>query len=179
MFIPVANCGYVAQRRSNSIFFRADVTQNVSLKTAVKKLPPEFVADEEFGPRAIRSSAHVTCRSPGRLSQTAIAAIVNLNRTLRRELFFINGAEALWYIKSVTNGPARIQRQLPTLILGAMHRLSEISRYHPLQMASLLAGQKNWLLSEFIQMSADQFIDEIASELTGYQFLIPNIRTAV
>ena len=59
-----------------------------------------------------------------------------------------------------------------------MHRLSEICRYQPLQLKSLLEGQKNWLLSEFIQMSPIQFIDEIASEMTGYQFLVPNVRPA-
>jgi len=57
-----------------------------------------------------------------------------------------------------------------------MHRLSEICRYQPLFLDSLLSGQKNWLLSEFIEMSPAQFIDEIASEMTGYQFLIPNVR---
>ena len=53
------------------------------------------------------------------------------------------------------------------------------SRYDPLQLDRLLAGQKNWLLSEFIEMSPSQFIDEIASEITGYQFLVPNVRAAV
>ena len=97
---------------------------------------------------------------------------------MRRELQFINGAEALWYIRGTVKGPARLQRQLPTLILGAMHRLSEICRYKPLQLASLLDGQKNWLLTEFIEMSAVQFIDEITSEFTGLQFLVPNVRSA-
>ena len=59
-----------------------------------------------------------------------------------------------------------------------MHRLSELCRYRPHELAAHLAGQKNWLLSEFIQQSPNQFIDEIASELTGHQFLVPNVRTA-
>ena len=178
MFIPIANCGFVADRSSKRIYFRADVTKNIPIGIAIKRLPAQFVADAKFGPRAIRSTAYVSSQRPGRLSQAALSAIVDLNHRLRRELAFINGTEPLWYIKSRTRGPARIERQLPTLILGTMHRLSEISRYNPPQMASLLAGQKNWLLSEFIQMSADQFVDEIASELTGLQFLIPNIRAA-
>jgi hypothetical protein len=45
-----------------------------------------------------------------------------------------------------------------------------------MELASHLSGQKNWLLSEFIQMSPVQFIDEMASEITGYQFLMPNVR---
>jgi hypothetical protein len=47
-----------------------------------------------------------------------------------------------------------------------------------MELAAFLAGQKNWLLSEFIQMSPPQFIDEIAAELTGYQFMMPNVRPA-
>ncbi|MCA6124655.1 hypothetical protein J6500_22575 [Bradyrhizobium sp. WSM 1704] len=178
MFIPIANCAFVAEKSTKQIYFRADVTKNMSFDRAARRLPVQFAADRKFGPRAIRSTDYVTSRKPGRISQTDLNQITVLNARLRRELFFINGSEPLWYIKSRTRGPARIERQLPTLILGAMHRLSEISRYNPPQMASLLAGQKNWLLTEFIRMSADQFIDEIASELTGFQFLIPNIRAA-
>jgi hypothetical protein len=59
-----------------------------------------------------------------------------------------------------------------------MHRLSEICRYKPIELASFLAGQKNWLLSEFIEVAAGQFIDEIATELTGFQIMTANIRAA-
>ncbi|EON18306.1 hypothetical protein C265_19294 [Cupriavidus sp. GA3-3] len=63
-----------------------------------------------------------------------------------------------------------------TLILSAMHRLSEICRYKPSQLQSYLDGQKNWLLSEFVAMAPAQFLDEIASEMTGHQIMIPNVR---
>lgn len=178
MFIPVARCGFVAQRSTKRVYFRADITENVPFTTAVKHLPSLFVADPAFGERAIRSEAFVACRKPTTPSESEIIKIADLNKTLRRELQFINGAEALWYVRGEVTGPARLKRQLPTLILGAMHRLSEICRYKPLQLASLLDGQKNWLLTEFIEMSAIQFIDEIASEITGLQFLVPNVRAA-
>ncbi len=59
-----------------------------------------------------------------------------------------------------------------------MHRISELCRYKPLQLSSFLSGQQNWLLSEFIQRASIQFFDEIASEITGYRFLAPNVRPA-
>jgi hypothetical protein len=31
----------------------------------------------------------------------------------------------------------------------------------------------NWLLSEFTSLSLTQFIDEIAAELTGHEFMPP------
>lgn len=178
MFIPIARCGFVAQRSTRRVYFRADITDNIPLASAIRRLPPLFVADPTFGPRAVRSEAFVCCKKPTTPTVNEVLQIAELNKNLRRELQFINGTEALWYIRGMVTGPARLQRQLPTLILGAMHRLSEICRYKPLQLASLLAGQKNWLLTEFIEMSAVQFIDEVASELTGLQFLVPNIRAA-
>jgi hypothetical protein len=59
-----------------------------------------------------------------------------------------------------------------------MHRLSEICRYRPLELASFLAGPGNWLISEFVMMAPEQFIDGIAAELTGHQFMFPNVRPA-
>jgi hypothetical protein len=64
------------------------------------------------------------------------------------------------------------------MTLAAMHRLSELCRYRPIELASFLAGQRNWLISEFIQQTPEQFIDEIASELTGHQIMVPNVRGA-
>jgi hypothetical protein len=158
--------------------FKADIAKNIPFNLAVKRLLPTFIVAPNVGPRAIRSKATMHWRKPGRPTTTNIQQLINFNRTLREELNFINGAQTLWYLKTSVAGPSRLKRQLPTLILAAMHRLSEICRYQPLQLEKLLAGQKNWLLSEFIQMSATQFIDEIASEITGYQFLVPNVRSA-
>src|SRR5580704_15254030 len=176
MFLPLANCGYVCDKGKKTVFFKADVERNIPLTRALKRLPTTFAAAPAVGDRAIRSVAELAWRKPGKPSAADIQELIDFNRQLRKELHFMNGAQALWYLKTAPAGPNRLKRKLPTLILAAMHRLSEICRYQPLQLESLLTGQKNWLLSEFIQMSADQFIDEIASEMTGYQFLVPNIR---
>jgi hypothetical protein len=95
---------------------------------------------------------------------------------LRADIFHINGDQTLWYAKLNVKGPARLARHNPILILAAMHRLSELCRYHPMDFESYLAGSANWLLHEFIGMSCGQYIDEIASELTGHQFFVPNVR---
>lgn len=178
MFLPLANCGYFYDTNTKEISFKADIAKNIPFRPALKKLRATFVAEPTIGPKAIRSLATLNWRKPGRPTTTNIQELIDFNRSMRRELHFINGAQTLWYLRTSVAGPKRLERQLPTLILAAMHRLSEICRYQPLQLESLLAGQKNWLLSEFIQMSAIQFIDEIASEMTGYQFMVPNVRAA-
>lgn len=178
MFLPLANCGYVYDTLTKQVMFKADIAKNIPFNPAVKRLPTTFVVAPPIGPRSIRSKATLHWRKPGRPTATNIQQLIDFNRALRQELHYINGARTLWYLKTPAAGPSRLKRQLPTLILAAMHRLSEICRYQPLQLEKLLAGQKNWLLSEFIQMAAIQFIDEISSEMTGYQFLVPNVRAA-
>lgn len=57
------------------------------------------------------------------------------------------------------------------IILATMHRFSEIVRYKPEQLARLLNSKKNWLIHEFLTMALDQFIDEIATEITGQDIM--------
>jgi hypothetical protein len=102
-------------------------------------------------------------------------ALRTLHKGLRFHLHYINGAQTLWYLK--TDGAKRVARQPMTLTLAAMHRLSEICRYRPSELLSLLNGQKNWLLSEFVSTAPVQYLDEIGCEMTGHQIMIPNVRT--
>jgi len=178
IYLPLANCRYVYDSKTKHVYFKANIEKDFPYKTGIRMLPPSFVAAPEIDERAIRSVAFLAWRRPGRPSEANIHELSVFNRALRKELQYINGTQALWYLRSPVAGPGQLNRQLPTLILGSMHRLSEICRYHPLQLDAFLAGQKNWLLSEFIEMSAVQFIDEMASELTGHQFLVPNVRAA-
>jgi hypothetical protein len=106
-----------------------------------------------------------------------LVGLRQLNEELRRVLHYINGAQTLWYLKST--GSYEIDRRPITLMLAAMHRLSEICRYKPSELRSFLDGQKNWLLSEFVAMASAQFLDEISCEMTGHQIMIPNVRTPV
>lgn len=59
------------------------------------------------------------------------------------------------------------------LTFAAMHKLSEISRYSPDKLSRHFDCQHNWLLSDFITSAPAQFIDEISSELTGHEFMVP------
>ncbi|MCZ2076057.1 MAG: YaaC family protein [Bryobacterales bacterium] len=106
------------------------------------------------------------------------ANLTTLHRSLRVDLHYINGAQTLWYLKADVPGPTRLGRFPLSITLAAMHRLSEICRYRPIELSAFLAGRKNWLLSEFIHQAPNQFIDELAAEITGHQFMTPNVRIA-
>jgi hypothetical protein len=72
-------------------------------------------------------------------------------------------------LKTVTPIP---KSQLP-LIFVAMHKLSELSRYDPITLVRHLDLQHNWILTEFLQVAPAQFINHIACEITGKEFVKP------
>jgi hypothetical protein len=58
-----------------------------------------------------------------------------------------------------------------------MHRLSELARYSPTLLAKHFESRHNWLLSEFIASSLHQYMDQISAEITGFQIMVPGIRS--
>ena len=177
MFIPLTNCAIKFDSASGTAYFSAQLSKDFTGPTYIRRLPPSLVSDPKINDgQTIRSVASASVLSAVVESNVDRASVAALLRSLRPDINYLNGAQTLWYAKGVVGGPARIKRSPLTVTLLAMHRLSEICRYRPLELASFLAGQKNWLLTEFVRMSPPQFLDELAAELTGQQFMLPNVR---
>jgi hypothetical protein len=179
LFFPLSKCAFVFNSTSKQSYLTAKLSQEFSNARHYKKLPATFIQDpdvESLG--AIRSTETVAINGARLTSVANIESLARLNQRLRQDLQYINGSQTLWYVKAIVPGPSRLARSPLTLTLAAMHRLSEICRYRPLELASFLAGPGNWLISEFVMMAPEQFIDGIAAELTGHQFMFPNVRPA-
>jgi hypothetical protein len=52
-----------------------------------------------------------------------------------------------------------------------------MERYHPDVLSRYLETNENWLITEFLQNSVMQFIDEISSEITGQNIYPPGFRS--
>jgi hypothetical protein len=171
MFIPLKDCVFLWDSVAREARFSACLSKDHVSQHIIKRLPRALVKDVEGDHGAIRSLNSVPCARPKRPTPEDIVQLEALHRAVREELFYINGAQTLWYVKAVTAGSA-------TLSLAVMHRLSELCRYSPMDMVKLLDGDRNWLIREFIAMAPGQVIDELSAELTGHQILAPNIRPA-
>lgn len=96
----------------------------------------------------------------------------------RKELEYIYSPNDLWYVKRKDLTPASIIQRSPlTLSFAAMHRLSELARYDPYSLKSLLEKDSSWLTIEFIEKSVVQFIDQICCEITGNEFRMTGFRS--
>ena len=179
LFIPLVDCQIKFDTDSGTAYFSAKLSNDFSGPIYMHRLPPSLAADPIANDgRTIKSIGFAAVAGAVVSSAADVAAVTGLLRTLRPDLSYIAGSQTLWYAKAIVPGPARLARSPLTCTLLAMHRLSEICRYRPIELASFLAGQKNWLLTEFIRMAPAQFLDELSAELTGQQFMIPNVRSA-
>lgn len=179
MFIPLTDCQFVFDPATNDAYLAGKLSSDFDDPLFVGRLPASLVANVGTGStRDFRSVMSVKVSGPTLPTATDVASIARLNSALRPDLQYISGSQTLWYAKANVPGPRRLLRSPLTLTLAAMHRLSELSRYHPMELTQFFNGPQNWLLNEFIRMSPQQFLDEITAEITGHQCMAPNVRPA-
>jgi hypothetical protein len=176
IFSPLRDVEFVRETDRGEIRLKALAASDIDWQIFRQALPSSFRPLPD-GTAGVLSSAYVVWPTSTKPSGAEMDALRTLHEGLRLHLHYIHGVQTLWYLK--TDGTRRIARQPMTLTLAAMHRLSEICRYRPSELLSLLNGQKDWLLSVFVSMTPVQYLDEIACEMTGHQIMIPNVRNPV
>lgn len=85
---------------------------------------------------------------------------------IRKKFCYISGKNTLWYLKRNDITRNVINLSTMTINMAAMHRFSEIVRYQPENLQKLLQSDESWLIQEYLNLALDQFIDEIAAEIT-------------
>jgi hypothetical protein len=105
-----------------------------------------------------------------------ICELTKYHQKIRKDVYYIQGSERLWYIKKTNNIDGLIDRSSLTITFAVMHKLSELTRYSPFRLVTHFESLHNWLLSEFINHSLYQFIDEISAEITGTELMVPGRR---
>ncbi len=180
LFIPLEDACYVSRDDTSEAWFQARVVPRYADNRILRHIPTSFEAFENEGQHFIRRSKRfrwLRGRSNNQDKQRALKRLSTYHSTTRRVIVTISGNRDLWYLKkSLAHNPVSERHGL-AVIFAAMHRLSELSRYDPKGLDRHLCGTANWLLTEFIEHASSQFIDQIASEITGLQFWRPGIRS--
>jgi hypothetical protein len=179
LFIPLEAARYVKSSKSTESWFEAQVIPRFSDKRKLASIPTSFEHFERDGLTFVRRKKRFQWyngRSNETKSADAHARLVSYHSKLRRVVVNIHGNRDLWYLKRHSTNNAAGDRHTLVLMFAAMHRLSELSRYDPNGLDRHLSGSANWLLSEFVQGAMTQFIDQIATEITGCQFWPSKVR---
>lgn len=179
LFIPLRNVVY-RKGSGDYVWITAKIEGRFADGRSLASLPDQFEVDTGYRDECIiRTSRRVKWygRNASKDAKArALVRLANYHRRLRRDLIYISASPDLWYIKRKMARAAYLQRYSMTLIMAAMRRLSELSRYDSAGLSTYLEGRENWLLTEFIELAPMQFIDELVCEMTSLEFGTPGIR---
>ncbi|MDB4396327.1 YaaC family protein [bacterium] len=178
LFIPIQNPRFVKKPKSAEAWFCAEI-QGAQYQNGhtLNKLPNGYQLDTNFsGNWTIRKKQRFKWQHAAKNQSLNKDRLTNYHRKVRQHVCYIHGSSRLWYIKRKPISKGYLKFQNMTLIYAAMHCLSELARYSPDQLNRHFDSQHNWLLTEFISMALEQFIDDIASEITGRDFMPVGLR---
>lgn len=175
LFFPIANPCYVRKTGSREAWFCAELAdRRLQSEHTLGKLPSGFERDEGVKERwVVRRKNRFAWQPKNESLDKNLQRLIKYHCSTRGSVHYIHGPSRLWYFKRDAGVDGIIQRSPLSLAFAAMHRLSEMARYDPLQLARHFDCQHNWLLSEFLSTSLYQMCDEIASEITGQDFMLP------
>ncbi len=178
LFIPIEKPRFVVIKRRNKVYFTAEITSNFASNHTINKLPDCYERDLNFNNTfSIRDKKRINWKYKKSEEDSNVLRLLNYLKRVRKNTHYIFGNEYLWYIKRNNQIPGVINRSSISLTFAGMHRLSELSRYNPLALKKHFDSKHNFLLNEFIDLAPRQFIDEIATEMTGKEFMIPGTRS--
>lgn len=176
LFIPIQNPRFVTESGGSKCWFCADVDKKWASGHTTKKLPDDYERDDGFeNCYVVRKTSTFKWQYGKRHEDANLDRLRDYHREVRGQVFYIYGPTRAWYLKRNDEVDGVIDRSSLTLTFGAMHRLSEMSRYDPLLLVEHLDRHHNWLLTEFVKIASRQIIDELASEITGREFMIPGV----
>lgn len=177
LFIPVQHPRFVKKTNSREAWFCADIQGGQYQNNfVINKLPSEFERDLGLPDQwTIRMKRRFRWESGAANQAGDLVRLTKYHARVRKHISYIHGATRLWYIKRSPVTGALPYHDM-TIIFAAMHRLSELARYSPDLLEKHLACQHNWLLTQFIALALDQFIDDVASEITGQDFMAVGLR---
>ena len=178
LFIPIKDGHFVRHPRNNEAWFQAEVTDRkyCNAQTMARQRGWEFDAGQTNRFIIRRKRRFIWDTSHGTRKADRLEQLVNYHRKIRRDIKYIHGTQRLWYFKRNDRGAAILHWPMPSLIFLAMHRLSELTRYDPEKLQNHFECQHNWLLTEFINQATENFIDQIASDITGHELMVPGYR---
>jgi hypothetical protein len=172
IYIPITNPRFVHDKLRKEGWLEFELEKEHSNKTTLNRLvgygiDKKYYVDEYYTLRRNKTFHWDAPRNnPTAASHTNLT---NYYFKIRKELKYIYPFDT-WYVKRKDIHTGIIDKGTLTLTYAAMHRLSELSRYDPQRLKKHLESTSGWLLSEFIDKSSSQFVEQISSEITGDDF---------
>lgn len=177
LFVPIENPHFVRQNGGSEAWFCAAIGDNRYCNERFMKRQRGWEQDKsELACFMIRSRHRFCWKVKGVSKKDRLEHLTKNHRYIRRDIKYIQGTSRLWYFKRNDKASGILHWPTPALVFATMHRLSELTRYDPKRLRRHFACQHNWLLNEFMNLATDNYIDQIACDITGQEFMVPGYR---
>lgn len=177
LFIPVSDPIFVRVVNNDECYLKFTIPDTNYQHQAIIGAFEKYEHDAGIeNPYTIRRKARFKW-DDARTDEKNLEQLVAYHDKVRRSMYYIKGVTRLWYLKKEGSTRNRIERSSLTLTFMALHRLSELARYSPDALMKHMESRHNWLLSQFIARSLEQYLDELAAEMTGHDFMAPSYST--
>lgn len=174
LFLPIKEPMFVKKDNSSEAWFAAELDHRYKSSQIKKVLPPDYEIDEGVeGKCIIRRKKRFKWAARGMDKRGNIQRLMNYHKCVRQDVVPIFAPVNTWYIRKHLKTTRHISKSQLSLMFSAMHRISELSRYDPITLARHFDNQHNWILTEFLRVAPAQFINHIACEITGKEFVKP------
>ncbi|MFY0616922.1 MULTISPECIES: YaaC family protein [Roseobacteraceae] len=174
LFIPLSKCEFLRESNTNETYFKGELTSGWNVGRTKKKLPSGY----EIDPNSPEDVRHVRRKKrfdwSGNSEKTKLENLGAYHAKIRRHIFQIYDAPGYWYLKRDAVGGISdgvIDKNPNIIAFAAMHRLSELSRYDPDKLLRHFNNRYGWLLQEFLARTLNHVLDDLTSEITGYEVL--------
>lgn len=173
LFIPVKNPMFVRKESSSEAWFIAELDKRYKSSQLKRILPSGYEIDRGVDNLCIvRRKKRFIWNNKGD-KNTNLQKLINYHKSVRQNVTPIFAPVNSWYIKKNLKTVSPVQKSQLPLLFAAMHKLSELSRYDPITLSRHFDTQHNWILTEFLEVAPAQFINHIACEITGKEFIKP------
>lgn len=174
LFLTLDRPRFVRRTGSTEAWFMAEVTPSHAAPGWENHLPKDFERDRDISAerQVVRSRKRFRWDdAPTEIAKSLVRICTNHMR-LRKWLVPIIAPTNRWYIRR----PGAVGDDLPLLVVlfALLHRLSEMSRYEATVLRTHLDSPEGWVLTEFLQVAPAQFINTVAAEITGLEFIRPD-----
>lgn len=179
LFIPIMEPRFVFDKHQNKGWLEIKLEKEHSNRRTLRRLQGyslDPIYDNSVSYTLRRNKKFDWVVNRGIPNEASVNALQIYHKNRRKELRYIFSPNSLWYVKRKDLQNNIIDKSTLTLTIGAMHRLSELSRYNPQTLSKHLEKDGSWLITEFINKSIYQFIDQISSEITGNDFRVTGFR---
>ena len=173
LFIPIDNPIFARKQGSSEAWFRCSIRGGRYQSQRTVSIIPGFERHHGIQNGYVVRATKTFEWKRGDSEQNNIRRLTGYHRGIRKRAFYIRGQHRLWYLKRDDKPAGVIKRSCLSLTFAALHCLSELARYTPDRLGKHFEARHNWLLSEFLDRALDQFIDQISSEITGNDFMLP------